>query len=108
MRIEYGEVTKAKRRLSWLRAAALAAVALPCLGAAGTIVYRVGHWRGQSDTARAIALRSDDEHLRTQAMVGAFNDARLTIDALRTIAREGGTAGRRAETLLRYLHEASR
>lgn len=103
-----GDVGKVSRRLQWLRALGMAPIVLLCLGAAGTIVYRVGQWRGNADAARAIAIGDSDDKRRMDAMVGAFNDAFATVEMLRKVAREDNVTGRRARTLLRYLHDASK
>lgn len=81
--------------------------------ACGAWTYRVTFdllkWREQSHLARAAAANQRlDLDARTDGIVGAARDARLTISVLREIQQGGGDAGKQAAIALQSIEESLR
>jgi hypothetical protein len=103
---EWGDsIVRTRRRIGWLRKIGIALIATALLAAVSGASYRAGNWQGTADIARAIAIGETDEQRRIEAMVGAYRDAKATIDVLQEVADGEGRAAARARDLLRHLRE---
>lgn len=106
MKLEHWDLEPVRRRAGIIRAVATLAIAIPLLGAAGTVGYRVRAWKGNSDSARCVATDAHaPERERVQALVAMKRDADLTVAMLRQLAQEPGDVGSQARNLLHHLRE---
>lgn len=110
MRIEHWEHhASVRRRLRWLRCLGCALIALPCLGAAGSVGYCVAKWRGNSEAARCVAANAHAPCAeRVQALVGMRRDIDMSIAVLRQMTNEQGELGEHARNLIHHLRESMR
>ena len=97
------------RESSRLARALLAASLLVCGAWGYQVTFDLLKWREQSHLARAVA--SDQGRGladRTDGIVGAARDARLTVSVLRQIQQGGGDAGKQAAIALQAIQDALR
>ena len=109
MKLEHWDLGPLRRRTGIIRAIGIVIIAIPLLGAAGTVGYRVRAWKGSSEAARCVAADAHaEEVVRVQALVAMKRDADMTIAMLRQLADEPGEVGVQARNLLQHLREKCR